>query len=286
MTPDFMIIGAMKCATSTLYGQLALQPGIILSSPKEPNFFSNNEIYAQGMEWYWNLFNQSGSSGLIGEASTHYTKLPTYPKTVERIYKHVPNAKFIYVMRHPLDRLVSHYMHEWSQNVIRCGINEALEQHPELIDYSRYYYQLVPFLELFGQGRVTPVFFESMLSRPQQELDRICTFIGYQGKPTWQTIEPQNVSKERIRRFMGYELLIENSAMRWIRRSFVPQTWRDTVKANFSMKNRPELNSENIKMLEQIFNDDLALLGEQLDVSLNCSNFKEIVKSEMLGWRQ
>ena len=284
--PDFMIIGAMKCATSTLYEQLALQSGIVLSSPKEPNFFSNDEIYAQGMEWYWSLFEQpSIQNGLIGEASTHYTKLPTYPNTVERIHRHIPDAKFIYVMRHPVDRLISHYMHEWSQNVIDCDINDAITRYPELIDYSRYHYQLAPFFESFGQNRVMPVFFESMLSRPQQELERICKFINYNGVPVWQELEPQNVSRERIRRFAGYEFLIENSVMRWLRRALVPKVLRSVVKSKFSMNKRPVLDAANIAMLRNVFDEDLALLGEKLGVQLCCRNYKTIVKSDMLAWK-
>jgi len=87
--PDFMIIGAMKCATSSLYERLALQPGIMLLSSKEPNFFSNDEIFEHGIDWYKSLFGVPERMHLAGEASTHYTKLPTYRNTVERIHEHV-----------------------------------------------------------------------------------------------------------------------------------------------------------------------------------------------------
>jgi len=284
--PDFMIIGAMKCATSSLYEQLALQPGIRLSSPKEPNFFSNDEIFEHGIDWYKSLFGMPERMHLTGEASTHYTKLPTYRNTVERIHRYVPDTKLIYVMRHPVDRLVSQYMHEWSQNKIRCGISDALLQYPELIDYSRYHYQLLPYFNYFEQDKILPVFFERMLSFPQLELERVCAFIGYQGMPTWHEIAPQNVSKERVRRFAGYELLVENQAMQWLRRVFIPQSFRNAVKSSLSMRQRPELNAEDIKMLERVFDEDLAMLGEKLDTHLSCKNFKEIVKSDVLDWKR
>ena len=50
--PDFIVIGAMKSATTTLHEQLARQPGIFMSRPKEPNFFSDDENYARGWGWY------------------------------------------------------------------------------------------------------------------------------------------------------------------------------------------------------------------------------------------
>src|SRR6185312_16834851 len=99
--PDFMIIGAMKCATTTLHEQLARQPGLFMSRPKEPNFFSDDENYARGWAWYGSLFRPAGSADLRGESRTHYTKLPTYPRTVERIRRDLPRLKPIYGMRHP-----------------------------------------------------------------------------------------------------------------------------------------------------------------------------------------
>jgi len=281
-----MIIGAMKCATSTLYEQLALQPGISLSTPKEPDFFSNDDVYTQGLERYCSLFDKNGKHDLIGEASTHYTKLPTYPKTVARIQKHVPDAKFIYVMRHPIDRLVSHYMHEWSQNKIRCDINVAVKRYSELVEYSRYHYQLFPYLNTFGKENVLPVFFEHMIAFPQLELERICQFIGYQGIPVWNEIDPQNVSRERVRFFLGYELIIEHPVMQWLRRTLIPKSFRNTVKSHLLMTSRPVLDVENAVMLESIFNTDLAMLGEKLDTHLSCKNFKEIVKSDVLDWKR
>ncbi len=100
--PNFLIIGAMKCATSSLHEQLALQDGIFMTELKEPNFFSNDEEYTKGMSWYLSHFQDAQTEDLAGESSTHYTKLPTYPETITRIQEHLPNAKFIYVIRHPI----------------------------------------------------------------------------------------------------------------------------------------------------------------------------------------
>ena len=75
--PDFLIIGAMKCGTSTLQAQLARQPGVFMSTPKEPNYFSDDEVHAQGQARYEGLFSGAAEGDLTGEASTHYTKLPT-----------------------------------------------------------------------------------------------------------------------------------------------------------------------------------------------------------------
>ena len=123
----------MKSATSTLHNQLSAQPGIFMSTPKEPNFFSDDDIYSQGLDWYSGLFSDASAEDICGESSTHYTKLPDYPDTIQRLKAAIPQPKLIYVMRHPVDRLISHYMHQWSEGVISCDINQAIDRYPELI---------------------------------------------------------------------------------------------------------------------------------------------------------
>ena len=90
--PNFFVIGAMKCATSSLHKQLALQSGIFMTDLKEPNILSDDAKYKRGLEWYRSLFTPEETDFLYGESSTHYTKLPTYPKTVERIKQDIPDA--------------------------------------------------------------------------------------------------------------------------------------------------------------------------------------------------
>ena len=152
--PDFIVIGAMKSATSTLHTQLSKQSGLFMSTPKEPNFFSDDAIYGQGLDWYSGLFDNANPEDICGESSTHYTKLPDYPDTISRLKEAIPQPKLIYVMRHPVDRLISHYMHQWSEGVISCDINKAIDRYPELIDYGCYGMQITPYLEEFGRDSV------------------------------------------------------------------------------------------------------------------------------------
>jgi len=283
--PNFVIIGAMKSATSSLYDQLSGQPGIFMCTPKEPNFFSDEEQYAKGMSWYTNLFAQADEGSLLGEASTHYTKLPTHPKAVQRLKEHLPDARFIYVMRHPVNRLVSHYIHEWSTGVYHCGIEEAVDKYPELVAYGRYAMQLEPYFDTFGRDAVLPVFFDHLVKEPQAELERICRFIGYQGKPVWiQDLKPDNVSSERIRRFPGYGFLVESGPATWIRHHFIPQALRDAVKMKLRMQVRPVLSEKVQAKLEEEFDRDLEILGKLLGVNLDCRNFKQVTSVKSLNW--
>lgn len=276
--PSFIIIGAMKCATTTLHEQLAQQPGIFMSEPKEPNFFSNDEEYAKGLDWYGALFAEASENDLCGESSTHYTKLPTYPHTLERIQQHLPNARFIYVMRHPIERLVSQYIHEWSERTVDGDINQALLTFEPLIQYSRYSYQLKPYLEAFGRDRVLPVFTENLKRFPQQELERVCQFIGYAGAPQWQTeVGSQHASAERLRANPLRDAVVDQPLLQFLRRMLVPKSLRTWVRGFWQMKKRPELTIESQQYLATVFDEDLHQLGLWLDLDLTCQTFKDVV---------
>lgn len=278
--PDFIIIGAMKSATSTLHEQLALQPGFFMSTPKEPNFFSDDQVYELGLDWYANLFSGAGVGDICGESSTHYTKLPDYPQTIERMKSYLPSLKLIYVIRHPIERLVSHYIHQWSQNVIKTDINQAIDKFDELINYSRYSMQLAPFIDAYGAENIHIAFSEAFRIRPQYELEKVTRFLGYNKPVIWyEDLPEQNVSSQRVRRFKGYDFVINHPLLMWLRRNLIPQKLRDAVKNKLTLKSRPLIDEQHTQKLTQIFNEDLTSLGGLLGVELNLQNYKAKAQS-------
>ena len=128
--PDFIVIGAMKSATTTLHEQLARQPGIFMSRPKEPNFFSDDDVFARGFDWYGSLFEKAGR-GTSGASRARITRScrPTRD-TVDRLAAALPRVKVVYVMRHPIDRLLSHYGHEVTNGRTTLGVREAVDRRP------------------------------------------------------------------------------------------------------------------------------------------------------------
>lgn len=283
--PDFIIIGAMKAATSTLHMQLAAQPGIFMATPKEPNFFSDPDRWALGFDWYRALFSGAKPRDLRGEASTHYTKLPTLPDALPRLHAAIPQAKLIYMMRHPVDRLVSHYSHGWLERSIEGPIDAAIDRHPELIDYGCYAMQIRPWLDSFGAGAILPVFAERMAAAPQQELERICRHIGYAGAPLWSDgLAAQNVSADRLRDSVWRDRLVDNPPARSLRRALVPRSIRDRIKRHWQMPEKPVLSDASIRRLHEIFDCDLAQLGPLLGTRLDCANFRTIVRERSLDW--
>jgi Sulfotransferase family len=283
--PDFIIIGAMKSATTSLHAQLARQPDIFVHGPGELEFFSDDALYARGLTWYASLFDGVGAGTLCGERSTEYTKLPTYPETVPRMRRHLAVTRFIYVMRHPVDRLVSHYMHEWVMRRVTEPIELALERHPEFVSYGCYDLQLRPYLDAFGPARVLPVFFERLVAHPDEELVRVCRFLGYGGTPRWMPeIGAQNVSEERLRRGLMTNRILGVPWLRTLRRRLVPESLRNRAKKFWQIRRRPEITSAERDRLRRVFDDDLGRLGGKLGIPLSCENYKDSVIARSLEW--
>jgi len=184
--PDFMIIGAMKSGTSTLYRYLGRHSRIFMCYPKEPMFFSRQ--YSKGLDWYFSLFSGAGEDQICGEASTCYSRWPYFGNVASRIREAVPDSKFIYVMRHPVERAYSHYRHEAEERQSPGGgafisFKQALEELPEIYQTGLYRLQIEKFLEYFPRDRLLPVFFEDLTRNPGPLLEEIQRFLG---------LEPEN----------------------------------------------------------------------------------------------
>lgn len=282
--PDFIIIGAMKSATTTLHEQLARQPGITMSEPKEPGFFSHDDHYRQGWDRYERQLRRTPETVLNGESSTYYTKLPTYPETVGRMARDLPDTtRFIYVMRHPVDRLISHYQHEWLRGSTHGDIHQTLRSDRTLVAYSCYSMQLEPYLRTFGPERVLPVFQAALRVRPQAELERICRFIGYSSRPTWLSGNDENVSAERLRRDPRRQFLASLPGFGLIRRVTPPGVER-RVRALWQRRAAPTLTGEELGELREVFDRDLAILGSWLALELTCERFDELAAVATPAW--
>lgn len=261
--PDFLLIGAMKCGTSTLQTQLALQDGVFMTTPKEPNFFSNDEIYVRGRQWYEDLFANAALGDMKGEASTHYTKLPTYPDTLSRMRELLPAPRLIYMIRNPLARAVSHYIHEWTQGAMLGNPYQAFRSHPELVEYGCYGMQIAPYIEAYGTDRVFLTSLEQIKADPDGEFSRISRFLDLSEKNGWSYgLPPQNVSAERIRRFPLQGLLVDNPVARTLRQALVPKRLRRWVRSSRTMKFRPEIPPQLEESMKARFLKDRARLAE------------------------
>jgi hypothetical protein len=126
MLPNFIIIGAMKGGTTSLYHYIASHPDIVPSSIKETNYFNTIADLCKGLSWYKSLFRNKGKYAF--EASTNYTKRHIFPGVPERMYSILPKVKLIYILRDPIERIVSHYIHNYAHGREKSQIFRSYKQ--------------------------------------------------------------------------------------------------------------------------------------------------------------
>ena len=181
--PDFIVVGAMKAGTTTLYAYLAQHPQIYMCQRKEPGFFSRNENYAKGMDWYRQLYTEAAPDQLCGEASTCYTRQLEFPSTAARIAKHIPDAKLIYLVRHPVERAYSHYVHLMAQRwTTECRaplpLSSALQEYPTIVDTSKYSSQLERYLTYFSRKNLMVIVLDDLAANPEASVAAAHSFLG------------------------------------------------------------------------------------------------------------
>lgn len=134
-------------------------PDIFVTDPKEAQFFGsgNDHNWSRGLGRHQQLFAGSDTAKARGEASPGYTLAPHIPHVPERIASVVPEAKLVYLLRNPVDRIRSAYLDRASRGVEILSLPAALEAKPRYLDASRYAYQLERYLEHFPREQTLAV---------------------------------------------------------------------------------------------------------------------------------
>ena len=175
--PNLIVIGAQKCGTSVLHYYLSLHPEVSMSKPKELNFFIEERNWPRGLDWYKAQFD--ADARVRGEASPNYTAFPQHEGVPARMASVVPDAKLIYMVRDPLERIAAHWVHNYAKRREKGTLAETLV-HPNTsyVTRSKYAMQLERFLEHYPKEQVL-VFQQSELRYQRMEtLRRIFAFIG------------------------------------------------------------------------------------------------------------
>jgi Sulfotransferase domain len=177
--PTFLIIGAMKSGTTSLHRYLDAHPQVFMSRPKELNFFSSRENWRRGVPWYERHFAKAPEGAVAkGEASTNYSKYPEFSGVPERIAGVIPTVRLIYVLRDPIERMISHYRHRVATGRERRSIDEALLHDPIYADASRYSMQIQQYLRYFTLEQMLLVTSEQLRSDRIATVQRIWKFLG------------------------------------------------------------------------------------------------------------
>jgi hypothetical protein len=198
----------MKSGTSYLSELLAAHPQIFMSPEKEPTYFVDPNVLRQGWRQMWekgywrsedrylNLFAAAGHAAVIGEGSTCYSKLPMYAHVPKRILRFNPQARFIYIMRDPVERTISHYWHAVRNSQERRPMLAAIQSNPEYTDVSYYARQLSEYLQHVGRECLFVLTFEELCADPAEQMRRMYAWLGVDSSFQLPAVPPSHVTPD------------------------------------------------------------------------------------------
>lgn len=176
--PTFLVIGAQKSGTTSLYRYLQGHPDVFLPDWKEPGFFVEEQTWTRGLEWYESLFRGAGDAKARGEASTAYTMFPFFAGVPERIRSVVPDVRLVYVLRDPVERMRSAYVHALSTGAEHRPIGSALLDSSTYALISSYALQLEQYLDHFDRSQILVVLSSRLSQAPVPTLHAVQDFLG------------------------------------------------------------------------------------------------------------
>lgn len=291
--PNFLIIGAAKAGTTTLYHHLRQHPEVFMSPTKEPRFFAfegmtfdpENAVHrttVTTLASYEKLFQDVADEHAVGEASPSYLSNAI---AAERIQRYIPHAKLIAILRNPVERAHSHFLHDslhgyepGAEAFDRLVADAASSPDSEVLErpflrmgfYGR---QLEPYIERFDRGQLRIHLFEDLREDELAFAQSIYRFLGVDagfapdvGTRHAKTGVPSN-------RALHTALRGTKRLATWLR-PMVPAGIRKalgTIRTDLMHRNlsKPDMSPETRKRLLDIYRDDILLLQSQLDRDLS-----------------
>jgi len=260
--PDFFIIGAAKAGTTSIHSILSQHPGVFMPDKKEPEFFARDELYAQGIEVYSELFADAEADQILGEASTIYSLRRFFPNTAKRIAQHCPHAKIIYILRDPVERAYSYYVQltknyqNWSgdQRIHRsfedfifperqqkaaprskafAEFDKHLPDHTALcLEGSEYLSQIEQYLEFYPRERICVLKFEDYKTDRVTFFRKLTDFLELDVLPDSVLFSEQavrNISREHFQKQSDLEMITRlksRAGLLWRTRALLPGSLR------------------------------------------------------------
>jgi len=176
--PNVIIIGAMKSGTTSLHHYLNLHPDIQMSRKKELDFFIAEKKWRKGIDWYRSHFVEPAA--VYGESSPNYTHRFFFQGVPQRMAAVVPDVKLIYLVRDPIERIISHYLHMYADGKEDRDISEALASldKNQYVSSSQYFYQLEQYLQVFPSENILVITSEALSQSPQDTMKQVFQFLG------------------------------------------------------------------------------------------------------------
>lgn len=250
--PDFIIVGGMRCGSTTLYRLLDAHPDVHMATPKELHFF--DQEFSRGVDWYRQHFATARESQVCGEATPSYMY---NREAVDRICRTSPGSTCITILRHPAERAYSHYWMNRALGRETRDFSEALRQEEErarrgegwgrYIGMSRYWQALSRLESLVGREALAVVILEEFQEDPNNAWSSLCEQLGIAVTQLDLAMASTPLNAFQLYRSMRLR--------RWTKR--LPKAARDAVgRVNRRNATYPPLTPEDRRVLWSHLDDD------------------------------
>lgn len=290
---DFFIIGAQKCGTTSLFHYIKDHPVVCVSDPKEVVYFSRDDTYKKGIEYFEEFFQKCNGDEILGTADV---RLLTSNKAPERLYEYNAEAKLIVCLRDPVERAFSAYLmalrngwetpdisFEEAMNREKAKAQEEEEKsskeafHVRYIKNGMYYKHIKNWLKYFNADQIIFVTADELKTNTNQVLTQVCQFIGVNSDFQVDTSKQYNTVANPRFSFINY-FLTGNKKMRAAIGNLIPNFLkrniaRPLIRQVYYWNNVPEenparLDAKTREKMEPLFSEDLESLRIEFGVDL------------------
>jgi len=300
--PNFMIIGAGKSGTTSLYEYLKEHPEVYMSPVKETNFFAvEGETLVDAKAdpnqmnhypWsitdraaYEDLFKDVKGEKAIGEVSPMYLYTP---EAARKIKATIPNVKLVVILRNPIDRLYSRYLHLARENRLPShDFSDALDKNSiwwkrnDLVQEGLYFKHLSIYFELFDQSQLKVFTYDELRKNPKKVIAELYDFIGVDA-----TFQPDMSAEYNVSGFIknkfADQLIGQNSLIKKTIAKASPRLL-DAVTNNTNIKKWINgLRKKNLekKPLDPTMRTQLLQLAYQEDIN----SLQSLLKIDFSNW--
>jgi len=284
--PNFFIVGAVKCGTTSLWAHLKKHPQVFLPDMKEPHFFLGpqpppqlgDEIVDQHCagdeEAYHRLYEGAAGFPAIGDASPSYLWEKDAPR---RIHDICPDAKIIIILRDPVVRAHSRYLMNLELGTESLSFREALKRDAArerklwwtarlYVEVGLYYEQVLRYFDIFGREQVLVLFFDELTRHPQQALAKVTRHLGIDPLSLSDADLSEPFNPYRRQRFGFLYRIATRVVSREMRDRLLPASLKRWLRFNtvFYDTRKPPLDAESRQYLQEIFEPDIRKLEELL----------------------
>ena len=285
MLPNFIIVGAAKSGTTSLYHYLSEHPDVFMTNPKEVNYFSAEEITQQGLyykdhktlsfEAYKELFIGSEGFKAVGEGSVSYL---FYPETPQKIHALLPDVKIIILLRNPIDRGFSHFLMDQRLGLVDLEYKDIIfntKPHEKMhlyfqqyVELGLYFNQVKRYIDLFGKDRVKIYLNEDLRSDLGAVIDDLYVFLQLDKS------EKPNLEKQHNTFTMPNNRLIaqlyKSHFIRGALSKIVPEKLKEkALNTFFNKTEKPTLSDAERARLHEIYDEDIKQLALLIDRDLS-----------------